>query len=321
MRSFTIFQNSAFQTDQDSLALECILAEKESITWLDIGDPTDDDLAFLKGVFDFHPLALEDAIRTGERPKVDVHRDYYSIVFYSTFYDSQNQKIIALPFHLFIGANYLVTIHQGQIHQIQETLERWQLPNSPVHHSVGALVHSLLDAVVDDYFPMIDKIAEQVEDLEDEIFRNHDDDAIQQIFALKKEILGLRRILAPERDVLNVLLRRQLTIFKSKDVVYLQDVYDHIVRITESTDTYRDLLSSALDSYLSLQSNKLNQIVKLLTIASIILMSNSLIAGIYGMNFQFMPELQWQIGYPFALALMVCISAGLVFYFRQQRWL
>jgi magnesium transporter len=133
--------------------------------------------------------------------------------------------------------------------------------------------------------------------------------------------LHLRRVVAPERDVLNRLLRRELPVFKPEDLAYLQDVYDHIVRVTDSVDTYRDLLSSALDSYLSVQSNNLNQIVKVLTIASIILMSNALVSGIYGMNFQFMPELGWRFGYPFALGLMVIISTVLILYFRRRKWL
>ncbi len=130
----------------------------------------------------------------------------------------------------------------------------------------------------------------------------------------------MRRIVAPERDVLNVLLRRQLPLFKPEDVVYFQDVYDHIVRVTDSIDTYRDLLSSALDSYLSLQSNNLNQVMKVLTMASIILMSGALIAGVYGMNFKYMPELSWPWGYSFAVGLIIAIGALLIVYFRRKKW-
>jgi magnesium transporter len=141
------------------------------------------------------------------------------------------------------------------------------------------------------------------------------------MFGLKRDLLSLRRVVAPERDVLNVLLRRELPIFRQADIAYLQDVYDHLVRVTDNIDTYRDLLSSALDSYLSLQSNNLNQVVKILTIASIILMADSLIAGIYGMNFAHMPELQWRIGHGFAILVMVVVTAGLIIYFKRKRWL
>lgn len=124
----------------------------------------------------------------------------------------------------------------------------------------------------------------------------------------------------PERDVLNVLLRQEVPIFQGNSIVYLQDVYDHLVRVTDTIDTYRDLLSSALDSYLSLQSNQLNQLIKTLTLSSIILMSCSLIAGIYGMNFHYMPELTWPLGYLFALGMMLTVGLGLVLVFRSRKW-
>jgi len=128
-------------------------------------------------------------------------------------------------------------------------------------------------------------------------------------------------VVAPERDVLNHLLRRELPVFTTEDVAYLQDVYDHLVRVTDSVDTYRDLLSNALDSFLSVQSNRLNEVVKVLTIASIVLMSSSLIAGIYGMNFAHMPEIRWPLGYPWALGLMVAVSGSLILFFRWRKWL
>ena len=225
-------------------------------------------------------------------------------------YDERAAPLSSQPIGLFIGANYLVSVHQGEISTIDETIKRWQANAAEFGHDAGALLYALLDAIVDDYFPVIDQLAERVEDIEEQIFERFSEDALQEVFGLKRDLLQVRRIVAPERDVLNVLIRREVPIFERNTILYLQDVYDHIVRITDSIDTYRDLLSSALDAFLSVQSNRLNQIVKVLTIASIMLMTNALIAGIYGMNFDFMPELHWTYGYPFALGLMVVISTG-----------
>ncbi len=186
---------------------------------------------------------------------------------------------------------------------------------------MGALIYALLDAIVDDYFPVMDDVADRVDDLEEHIFEKFDEGALTKIFNLKKELLQMRRVVAPERDVLNVMLRRDIRVFGNDDVTYLQDVYDHIVRVIDSLDTYRDLLSSALDSFLSMQSNRLNQVVKALTITSIILMSATLVAGVYGMNFEYMPELTWRYGYAWALGLMVAISGGLILWFRHIKWL
>jgi magnesium transporter len=295
--------------------------DKESILWLDLTDPGEEEYRMLREKFHFHPLAIEDTTRRHQRPKVESYSAYYFVVFYRIEVAENTRRIVGKPVYMFIGSNYLVTIHQVPIPQISETLRRWRDPNSPLGQDLGALVYALLDALVDDYFPVIDEIAERIADLETQIFEEFDEGALQDIFNLKKDLLSVRRIVAPERDVLNIMLRREIQVFDEHDVTYLQDVYDHIVRIIDSLDTYRDLLSSALDTFLSVQSNRLNQVVKALTITSIVLMSVTLVAGIYGMNFKHMPELDWRYGYAWALGLMVLISASLIFWFRRIKWL
>ena len=246
---------------------------------------------------------------------------YYFLVFYAAVYNPKEDHIEAHAISMFIGANYLVTVHTGTVSHIADTIARWRAPRSPLSHRISVLVHALLDAMVDDYFPLMDKVADRVEELEDTIFIRFDEGSIETMFKLKKDLLSMRRIVAPERDVLNVLLRRQLPIFALEDMAYLQDVYDHIVRVTDSIDTYRDLLSTALDSYLSLQGNKLNQIMKTLTIASIILMTAALITGFYGQNFKFFPSMDWRIGSFWSLILIAGATLALVMYFRWKKWL
>lgn len=291
------------------------------ILWLDLIDPDEDDYQKLREKFHFHPLAIEDSTREHQRPKVDSYSDHYFVVFYCIEIAEATGRPVGKPLYLFIGSNYLVTIHRVAIPQIKETLRRWRDPNSPLGQDLGALVYALLDALVDDYFPVIDQIADRIEDLEAKIFEVYDEAALQDIFTLKKDLLAVRRFVAPERDVLNIMLRREIPVFDEHDVAYLQDVYDHIVRITDSIDIDRDLLSSALDTFLSVQSNRLNQVVKVLTVTSIVLMSVTLVAGIYGMNFKHMPELDWRYGYAWALGLMVFIATSLIMWFRRIKWL
>ncbi len=185
----------------------------------------------------------------------------------------------------------------------------------------GILLYSLLDTIVDHYFPVVDSIVDRVEDLEEEIFERYSVGAIESIFGLKKDLLALRKVLAPERDVLNILVRRDLPIFDQQTLLYFQDLYDHVVRITDSIDTYRDLLSSALDSYLSMQSNRLNITVQTLTSVSIILMSIATITGWYGMNFQHMPELASPLGYPAVIGVVLLVTAVEVALFKRKGWL
>lgn len=313
--------NGKFHTQINPYEIDQLINQPDTFLWLDLQNPQPSSIALLRQEFKFHELAIEDATRHHERPKLEAFENYYFMVFYALSYDAEQRRLMGQSIGMFIGSNYIVSVHQSEISAIDDTIKRWQANTADFGHDAGALLYSLLDAIVDDYFPVIDELAERVEDIEEQIFEHFSENALQEVFSLKRDLLNVRRIVAPERDVLNVLIRREVPIFERNSILYLQDVYDHIVRITDSIDTYRDLLSSALDAFLSVQSNRLNQIVKVLTITSIVLMTDALIAGIYGMNFEFMPELHWRYGYPFALGLMLVLSVGLVAFFRWRKWL
>jgi magnesium transporter len=316
-----------FDTNLELSDISEVIKHKNIFIWLDIQDPGAEDVDLLRQEFRFHPLAIEDALRAHERPKIESHEGYYFLVFYALHYNDKHNRLHAHAMSLFVGANYLVSVHKGEIPAIGQTIKRWQANEERFNNDAGTLLYDLLDTIVDDYFPVIDQLAERVEGIEEQIFERFREEALQDVFGLKRDLLHVRRIVAPERDVLNILIRREVPIFDRSTILYLQDVYDHIVRITDSIDTYRDLLSSALDAFLSVQSNRLNQIVKVLTIASIVLMTNALIAGIYGMNFDpdysplNMPELRWYFGYPFSLGLMALVTIALVLFFRWRKWL
>jgi len=297
------------------------LADEEQLLWVDVTDPSPHDLARLGEEFGFHPLALEDVARPHQRPKLDHYEGFLFIVFYALELD--HGRPISREIDFFVGPNYVVSAHHGRLAVLRETADRW---NANVQRgqaqTVGFLVYSLLDTIVDGYFPVIDAIAERIDDLEDAIFARQDQDTQATIFGLKKDLLGVRRIVAPGRDVLNTLVRRDAPVFGDEAVVvYFQDVYDHVLRVTDAIDTYRDILSSALDANLSMVSHRLNEVVKRLTSFSIILMSSTLIAGIYGMNFDYMPELHWLLGYPFAVGLMVLVGGSLALMFKRIDWL
>nr|WP_129629652.1 magnesium/cobalt transporter CorA [Candidatus Oscillochloris fontis] len=321
MYTLHISHNGTFQQVTDLSLISDYVADPQTLLWLDLEAPDEAEVQLLSAEFGFHPLAIEDAVRDHERPKVDSYENYYLLIFYSARYVAGDDlKLHLLNLNLFVGPNYLVTIRRGPISEVQATLDLWRTSNTPIGQNVPRLLHALLDMIVDNYFTLMDQVVDRVEELEDTIFSRFRTEAIQDIFQLKKDLLLLRRVVAPERDVLNVLLRQEMIALRGPEMAYMQDVYDHLVRVTDSIDTYRDLLSSALDSYLSLQSNQLNQLVKVLTLASIILMACSLVAGIYGMNFAHMPELAWPWGYPFALALMLSIGLTLGLFFKSRRW-
>lgn len=302
----------------DSVALEAIsnlIPDHRNVLWLDIQDPTGGDVELLRREFGFHELALEDAVTPHQRAKVDAYEGYYFVVFYAAR-AGQVREI-----KLFIGENYLVTIHYGEAHEIAETVDRWRQNADRIERGVGVLVYSLLDTIVDGYFPVIDGLAERVEEVEESIFDRASSDCLATVFDLKKQLLNLRRVLAPERDVLNILTRRDVPLFSETTTVYFQDVYDHTVRVLDSIDLYRDQLSGLLDAYLSVVSNRLNFTMKRMTALATILMSLALIAGVYGMNFKSMPELDWEYGYAYALGLMALLGASLIYLFKRIDWL
>ena len=297
-----------------------IIAQKQTTLWVDVVDPTPDEIARIGEQFHFHPLALEDVARGGQRPKVDQYEGYQFIVFYGL--TSQNTVVATHEVDIFLAKHCMVTFHKSDLPVIAETVQRWRMNAAALGtHGVAFLLHSVLDALVDGYFPVLDDIAERAEDLEEAIILAGQPTLQAELLRLRRDLLMIRRVAGPERDVLNVLIRRDPPLFSGKEIVYFQDVYDHLLRVTDSVDISRDMLSSVLDANLSMVSYTLNVVVKRLTSYSIILMSISIIAGIYGMNFVFMPELDWRWGYPFALGLMVLTATVEVGLFRRIGWL
>ncbi|GIW03664.1 MAG: magnesium transport protein CorA [Thermomicrobiales bacterium] len=298
-----------------------IIRSRDDLLWVDVSDPEPEDERLLAEEFGFHPLAIEDAVRHHQRPKTDMYDGFIFIVFYA-LHCSDAGTVHPAQVALFVGRNYVVTVHPGHVPELEAVRQRWC---SNVNHlsrrRLSLLVHAILDTIVDGYFPVIDAVSERIEDVEARIFERFDPESQREVFGLKKELLEIRRVVAPGRDALNVLLRRDSPVFDEEAFVYFQDVYDHVLRIVDAVDVYRDLLSSALDAYLSVTSNRLNQIMKTLTASSIILMSMTLVASVYGMNFEHIPELHWQFGYAWALGLMAIIGGSLVVLFRRINWL
>lgn len=298
-----------------------LIRDPATLLWIDLTDATPDDFTLLAREFGFHPLALEDAEHTHQRPKLDQYDDFLFIVVYAVEPVDLPQLFTQHEIALFVGPNYLVTVHKGDIREIQATTERWKEYTDQLQaRHVAVLLYSLLDTIVDGYFPVLDTVADLAENIEDTVFSG-DGQALQQVFQLRKRLLALRRILAPTRDMMRMLTRRDIELLGPETAVWFQDVYDHVLRVTDAVDTYRDLLASALEAYLSVVSNNLNQVMRTLTSWSIILMSVALVAGIYGMNFRHMPELALSWGYYGALGGMFLIGAGLFALFKHIRWL
>ncbi|HEX8693512.1 MAG TPA: magnesium/cobalt transporter CorA [Longimicrobium sp.] len=290
------------------------------IVWIDVASPGEAEAVFLRERLHFHPLAVEDCISGRQRPKLDRYPGYYFMVMYAAAINRERNRMALHEVHMFLGRRYIVTVHDHKIGELGEVLARWRAAPAS-YRSVGPLAHALIDAIVDDYFPILDHFAERVEEAELDVFRQDKTAELDQILAIRRELTLFRKVVGPERDLLSTMLRRDLPFLSPELTLYFQDVHDHSMRVVEELDTLRDLLSAAMEGQLSIASNQLNITMRLMAAWSIILMAMAWIAGIYGMNFRHMPELEWRAGYPWALGLMLVVGTVLVFYFRRKRWL
>jgi magnesium transporter len=292
-----------------------------NVVWTDVSDPTSKDFEELAEEFGFHPLSIEDCRNEHQRPKVEEYPGYYFIVLYEATLAGSGDKLELRELNIFLGKNYLVTVHSRPIRANETAKRLWREWSDRSDHGAGLIAYLLIDAIVDDYLPLLDVISDHMDDLEDSIFGEWRAEVIEDIFTVKKKLLYLRRAVTPLRDVFNTLLRREQPIVPREAHVYFQDVFDHLIRVADTIDTLRDMLSSTMDAYLSVSGNRMNKIMKRLTSISTILMSVTLVAGVYGMNFERMPELKWRFGYVYALLSMVGIGLGLYVYLKKVDWL
>ena len=295
--------------------------EPQLVVWADVNDPTSRDFEELAEEFGFHHLSIEDCRNEHQRPKIEEYAGYYFMVLYEAELSGPNDRLELRELNIFLGKNYLVTVHSRPIRAIETTKRLWSEWTDRSDQGSGLLAYLLIDAIVDDYLPLLDVISERMDDLEDSIFGEFRAEAIEEIFIIKKKLLYLRRAVTPLRDVFNTLLRREQPIFPRETHIYFQDVFDHLIRVGDTIDTLRDMLGSTMDAYLSVSGNRMNQVMKRLTSISTILMSVTLVAGIYGMNFERMPELKWRFGYVFALLSMVAVGLALYAYLRKVKWI
>jgi magnesium transporter len=297
------------------------IRDDEELVWLDIDTPSPADIELLRREIGAHPLAVEDIERRGQRPKIDAYADHHVIVTYDVRPPRRAEDRFELAeIHLFLGPSFVVSVHWGASPALGATLERFRANTGGIGSGVGALLYAVLDAVGDAYFPIIDAFAEDLDELLDRIIEQPSSGTLHEVIRTRRRLLELRRVLAPQREVANILLRREIAFLEKQAEPYFQDLYDHLIRLLESVDLYRDLLAGALDAQISVTSNSLNAVMKRLTAFTVLIMVPTLIAGVYGMNFRFMPELGWVAGYPFALGLMIVSMIAIGIFFWRHRW-
>jgi len=295
---------------------------KASITWVIVEGLADWTIIESIGkYFNIHPLVLEDILNTHQRPKLEEHEDYLYVVLKSLMPDNDHFSVAYEQVSLLVLKNFIFTFKEKSDPLLSPVLKRLQNSRGRIR-STGTdyLMYSILDTIVDLNFDIMDQLEETMTLLEDEIFSNPTPAALEKIHDIKREMVLMRRYISPIRDLLGGLLRSESEIIDEHTYIYLRDVHDHVLRIIESLETHRDILSGLIEIYQSSISTKMNEVMKVLTVFASIFIPLTFIAGIYGMNFETMPELKWAWGYPGIWLVFIATAAGLLLYFKRKGW-
>jgi len=303
--------------------------DEPSKTWIQVSGLHDTEkLKSIWNFFDLHPLIQEDIVNTSQRPKVEVYDNCIFFVLRLLTYSEQEQKIRAEQISIVLGENYVMSFQETSKEHFKPILDRLSVKGSRMRkHQADYLTYALIDAVVDYYFNIIEHIAGQIEMLEDELFQDPEDHLLQQIHKVRREIIYFRKSVWPLRDAMNTAIRDESRFIIDSTKIFLRDVYDHTVQVIDNIENYRDMVLGLHDMYMSHVSNKMNEVMKVLTIIATIFIPLTFIAGLYGMNFNTeispynLPELSWYWGYPAALLVMGVVAVIMVVYFKRKGWL
>ncbi|MFC3885466.1 magnesium/cobalt transporter CorA [Bacillus songklensis] len=310
IRSIAVTNDSKLIQD---VPLERLLHSDIKWYWVDFSLPTEEESKALHDFFHFHPLAIEDCFHFLQRPKLDYYEGYNFLVLHSL----NPKTLLPEELDIFWGDHYLVTFHLESSMEIKTVWERMLKASNTINQSVVYVLYQILDKVVDQYFPSVYRIEDSLIQIEAEETANRGTD---ELFQIRKELLRLRRTVFPMRDLLYRILESERIQIPKKNKAYFKDIYDHLLKLAESIESNRELTTDIRDSYISLNSNRMNSIMMTLTVITTIFMPLTFIAGIYGMNFEYMPELTWRYSYFIVLGVMVVIGLSMFWWFKAKGW-
>ena len=300
------------------------LRDKPSVTWINIDGLQDvETIKKIDTHFGIHPLVLEDIVNTQQRPKIEDYGDYIFIVFKMLYRDTQGKEICYEHISLILGTNYVISFQEAPGADTFDPIRERIRQNKGRIRKMGAdyLAYALMDTVIDNYFLVLENVAEEVDRIEEKLMAAVRFDTFEKIHFLKRNMLFVRRAIWPLREVIGTLQRTESKIIRPETGLYWRDLYDHTVEVIDLVETFRDMLSGMLEIYLSSVNNRMNEVMKFLTIISTIFIPLTFIAGVYGMNFKYMPELETRYGYFITLGVMLLMSASMVLYFKRRKWL
>lgn len=300
-----------------------MLKDPEALVWVSLQHPTDEEIiSILRDTFHFHPLAIEDSMSTGYQvPKIDDFVSYLFLIAHAVKPGGSLGSLETMELNIFLGKNYLVTcFREESMPPVDATWKMLEKDERLYQHGADFLCHAILDNLVDEYMPLLDQMDEEIDWLEDQVVSTPDPTTLERILNLKHAIMQLRRIISPQRELVNRLSRDEFPMIDSQSRIYYRDIYDHLVRIQDLTDSIRDIISGAMDIYLSSTSLKLNNIVKALTIVSTIFLPMSFITGVFGMNFKYLPGLDSPTAVTIMWLVFLLVPISMLSFFKYKKW-
>lgn len=309
-------------TVHDEVNWRSFQVNPQHLYWWDLNAPTEDETAILSEFFHFHPLAIEDCVQDIHYPKVDFYETYLYLVIHGVDVDRTVAEGFAPnEIDIFLGKNYLLTFHRRLTRSIAEVHRRCR-ENTPIFEfGLDFVLYTILDILVSNYLPVLNNIEDDLDQVEEAIFERPRPEALRDLLNLKRILLRLKKTVFPQREVINHLARNEYQFVQQRTQAYFRDIYDMLYRMSEMTESFRDVSTALVETYLSMVSNRMNEIMKVLTVAATIFGPLTVITGIYGMNFVHMPELQWRYGYYYALGLMGVVTSTMLAYFRYRDWI
>jgi magnesium transporter len=299
------------------------LTDKSKVTWIKVCGLLDrEEITKLAEKFNIHPLTLEDILNTDQRPKIEEFYNYTYIVLRIFQFDPLEKELLSEQMSIIVGENFLISVEEKTNTAIQKIID-WIKSSRGIIRRMGIdyLLYLIIDEVIDGYFLVLEEIEDRLEELEDELTTNPTSSTLQAIHRFKRQLLQFNKNTWPLREVIGTLGRTGHRFIDNQTIPYFRDLYDHTVRVIENTETLQVMLSDMLDVYFSAVSNRLNEVMKILTMIATVFMPLTFIAGIYGMNFKYMPELEWVWGYPAVLLIMAGIGLWMILYFRRKKWI
>ena len=299
------------------------LKDLPTVTWINIDGLHEIDIIENVGQhFNIHPLVLEDIVNTGQRPKTEEFEDFIYVVLKMLHYNENSEEISSEQFSLVLGPDFLISFQEIQGDVFKTVRERIRKPKTRIRKAgCDYLAYALIDAVVDNYFLILEKLGENIETLEEDLLENPSPETLQTLHEMKREMIYLRKQIWPIREMINSLVKGETSLVNESTSLFFRDIYDHTIQIIDTIESFRDILSGMLDIYLSTLSNKMNEVMKVLTIIATIFIPITFVAGIYGMNFKFMPELEWRWGYVMVWAIIVVVVGIMIGFFKKKQWL